>query len=109
VEQRRPDGAWHELDSRHLNEFRARGARPRAAIRREFTVPVDSHGAALRIAMRGVGQVAVSRVEVTDGLQTRRDRSWARRIVLGSRAPRRGLPALDWARNAGVLRIAFAA
>ncbi|MGA2018453.1 MAG: family 20 glycosylhydrolase [Opitutaceae bacterium] len=109
VEQRRPDGAWHELDSRHLNEFRARGARPRAAIRREFTVPVDSPGAALRIAMRGVGQVAVSRVEVTDGLQTRRDRSWARRIVLGSRAPRRGLPALDWARNAGVLRIAFAA
>lgn len=109
VEQRRPDGAWRELASRHLNEFRARAARPRAAIRREFTVPVDSPGAALRIAVRGVGQIAVSRVEVTDGPETRRDRSWARRIVLGSPAPTRGLPAPDWARNAGVLRIAFPA
>lgn len=105
VEQRRPDGTWRELASRRLNEFRARSARPRSGIRREFTVPVESPEAALRVAVRGVGQLALSLVAVTDGLETRRPGSRRSTIVLGSPAPGRGLPRPDWARNAGVLRI----
>ncbi|HXQ82288.1 MAG TPA: family 20 glycosylhydrolase [Opitutaceae bacterium] len=96
VEEQRPDGAWRELGSRYLIEFRARAARPRARIRREFTVPVASAGTVLRLAVRGVGQAAVSHVEVTDGWQTLRQRNWRTRIVLGTRAPMRGLPRLDW-------------
>jgi hypothetical protein len=66
----RPDGAWHELDSRHARVPRPRPPVPGPRSAGSSRVPVDSPGAALRIAMRGIGQVAVSRVEVTDGLQT---------------------------------------
>jgi len=109
VEQQQPDGAWRELASRCLIEFRAQAARPRSRIRREFTVPVGSPGAQLRIAVRGVGQVAISRVEVTDGQETLRARNGRNRNVLGIKAPRRGLPGLDWALNAGVWSITFPA
>jgi len=105
VEQRRPGGAWRELAALHLNEFRAAGARPRAGIRRELTAPLESPDAVLRVAVRGVGQVALSRVAVTDGLETRRPCDGRDRVVLGARAPRRGLPRLDWSRNAGTWRI----
>ncbi len=95
VEQRQPDGSWRELAARFTIEFRAAAARPATKLKREFTVPVDSPEAVLRIAVRGVGQVAISQVQVTDGVQSRRARTWTLKKVLGRKAPTRGLPAVD--------------
>jgi hypothetical protein len=109
VEQRRPDGTWRELASRHLIEFRAQAARPRARIRRELAVPVDSPDAVLRLAARGIGQVVISHVALTDGRETLRQQDWGKRIVLGARAPGQGIPEMDWAKNAGAWPIIFPA
>jgi hypothetical protein len=107
VEQRQPDGTWRELASRRLIEFRAEAARPRARIRREFTVPVTSPGAVLRLAVRGIGQLAISDVALTDGRESLRRKDWRSRIVLGARAPAKGLTELDWAQNTGARPITF--
>ncbi len=92
VEQQADDGSWRELASRFTIEFRALAARPASKLKREFTVPVDSPAAKLRLAVRGVGQVAISHVALTNGVETRRAVDFRQKIVLGQRAPRRGLP-----------------
>ena len=99
VEQQQPDGRWTELASRYTIEFRAQAARPRARIVREFSVPVDSSAARLRIALRGVGQVAISHATLTDGVGHRRCRDFKRPRRLGRPAPSRGFPAPDWSAN----------
>jgi hypothetical protein len=90
-------------------EFRAGAARPRASIRREFSVPVEDPGQPLRIAVRGVGRVSVSNVELTDGVTVLRSRAWpvARRRVLGLPAPKDGFPSPDWDLNIGEVSLAF--
>jgi hypothetical protein len=99
VEQQEPDGTWRELAARFTMEFRAQAARPRSRLKREFTVPVDSLDARLRIAVRGVGQVAVSHVALTDGVEFRRSQDYHVRRILGRRAPPQGLPQPDWTSN----------
>jgi hypothetical protein len=94
VEQQEPDGTWRELASRHTIEFRAYAARPRTKIQREFTVPLDSAGPKLRIAVRGVGRVAISHVTLTNGVEIRRERNFRRKKILGHPAPQHGLPDL---------------
>jgi hypothetical protein len=103
VEQQDEGGAWRELGARFTIEFRAQAARPRTKLKREFTVPVDSPGARLRIAVRGVGQVAISHATLTDGVETRRAASFHARQILGRAAPAAGLPVLDWSENRAVL------
>lgn len=104
VEERQPDDTWLTLASRHSIEFRAMAARPKTRIRREFTVSVASAlPGTLRIAVRGVGQVAISHVSLTDGEQTLRRKDWSRARILGRRAPRRGWPDIDWTTNTGAL------
>ncbi len=95
VERQEPDGSWRELLARFTIEFRAQAARPRTKIRREFTVPVETGDAPLRIVVRGVGQVTISHVQLTNGVATRRSRLYRRKKVLGHRAPTRGLPNLE--------------
>lgn len=95
VEQQEPDGSWRELANRFTIEFRAQAARPRTKLKREFTVPVDSPDAKLRIAVRGVGQVAISHVTLTNGMEIRRSRTFSRRQTLGRQAPNRGFPMLE--------------
>jgi hypothetical protein len=107
VEQQEADGSWRELAGRHTIEFRAWAARPRARIVREFSVPVDEPALPLRIAVRGVGRVAVSHAVLTDGVTTRRARTYRRVHLLGQPAPRRGLPAPDRAANAAVCTLAW--
>ncbi|MEJ1974154.1 MAG: glycoside hydrolase family 20 [Lacunisphaera sp.] len=107
VEQQEADGTWRELASRHTIEFRASAARPASRLRREFTTPVNSPAASLRIAVRGVGRVAISHAMLTDGVTTHRARDYRRRIILGRPAPARGLPQFDWARNEDALPLAF--
>ncbi|HUJ44571.1 MAG TPA: family 20 glycosylhydrolase [Opitutaceae bacterium] len=135
VEQQRPNGSWKTLHALPLVEFRADAARPRTTIRREFSVPIaetnaqvgclipnaprrredkPSYPAAtakfppLRIALRGVGQVAISRIELTDGVIRLHTRAWppGRRKILGRPAQRRGFPQVDFEKNAETLELA---
>jgi hypothetical protein len=92
VEQRDPGAGWRELAGRHTIEFRASAARRSARIVREFGVPLESPDAELRIVVRGVGQVAISHLAVTNGIRTRRRLDWSRRQTLGRPAPQRGFP-----------------
>lgn len=105
VEERQPDGSWQEIAARHTIEFRAAAARPATHLRREFTVPVASPDSSLRIAVRGVGQVAISHVALTNGVETRHGPHWTLRKILGHRAPGRGLPCVDWSANISVMLV----
>jgi hypothetical protein len=109
VECRGQDGSWRTLHSRMALEFRAEAARPRADIRREFSVPVPAPDSTLRIAVRGIGQVAVANVDLTDGVATLRPAGWASatRKTLGRAAPRIGFPVLDWEHNVSAVALDF--
>ena len=115
VEQRRSDGRRQLLHGCHLIEFRAFAAQARAAIRREFSVPVPAAGGVapatglLRIALRGLGQVAVGGVVLTNGAVSLRPSGWdpAARSILGRPAPQRGFPDLDWTVDRGAVRLGF--
>lgn len=109
VEQRGADGVWRELASRFTIEFRAQAARPRTKLKREFTVPVDTPTAPLRIAVRGVGRVAISHVSLSDGVTTRRAFNYAQKKSLGVKAPNRGFPKLNWDENSDALELTFRA
>ena len=123
VEQQQPDGTWHELHGRHTMEFRAYAARPHTKIRREFSTPVPHNPTLsltlspaspstffpLRIAVRGLGQVAISHVELTNGPTTLRPEKWPLRQkkILGQPAPRAGFPLIDWATNQAAIVLSF--
>lgn len=108
VEEQTPDGAWRELAARFTIEFRAQAARPRAKLKREFTVPIESPDQKLRIAVRGIGQATLSHITVSNGVETRRAAHYRRQQTIGRRAPGRGFPALDWNENNGVLAVRLA-
>ena len=105
VEQQQSDGTWLELASRHTIEFRAKAARPAAKIRREFTVPVESCESRFRITVRGVGQVAISHLALTNGVITRRSIDWSRKKIVGAPAPGQGFPKLDGLTNAQIMAV----
>ena len=107
VEQQDSDGTWRELASRFTIEFRAHAARPRTKIRREFTVPIASPDARLRIALRGVGRVAVSHAALTDGVEARRAQVFRQKKILGQPAPSRELPAVNWMENTATVPLRF--
>jgi hypothetical protein len=108
AEQQEPDGTWRELASRFTHEFRALSARPKSRLKREFTVPLDLPEARLRIAVRGVGQVGVSHVSMTDGVQSRRGRNYHVRKIIGERVTHLHFPHFDReARQATTLKITF--
>ncbi len=109
VEQQQPDGSWRMRHGRFTIEFRAAAARPHARLQQPFSTPIDDPDAPLRIAVRGLGQVAIGNIVLTDGVTSRRLKYPRRKIVLGRRAPRRGWPELDWERNADEHVLAFAA
>jgi len=107
AERQASDGGWHELGARFTIEFRAEAARPTSRVTCEFSVPVDDPEARLRIAVRGVGQVAISDVTLINGPTTRRDENLRGKTLLGRRAPSRGLPEIDWSRNVAVQPLRF--
>lgn len=108
VEQQQADGTWRELASRFTIEFRAQAARPQTKIKREFTAPVGSPDHPLRIAARGTGQVAISHVALTNGVEFRRNVALGSKRILGRRARPRGLPVCDLPHNS-VMRLSFRA
>jgi hypothetical protein len=102
VEQQQPDGSWQTVQSCHTIEFQTAAAQPRGAFVREHAAPVAWDGdpanpPALRLALRGLGQVKVGRIELSDGRTTLRARPF--NFTLGQPAPTHGLPALDWGKN----------
>jgi hypothetical protein len=109
VECREADGSWKLLYGRMALEFRAEAARPVTALRRGFSVPVPGPDSTLRIAVRGVGSVGIANVDLTDGVSVLRPSGWrvSTRRMLGRAAPGRGLPHLDWERNAGAVALDF--
>jgi hypothetical protein len=110
VEQQDPDGTWAEVDGLYMIEFRARSAKPRANVIHLLSVPIAWSGPpaplpALRIAVRGFGQVAVSRIRLTNGVATYTSRQ--RKTILGQKAPRTGFPVFDFQANRGELPLSF--
>jgi hypothetical protein len=110
VEQQATDGSWQVLQSAHTIEFQSCAARPRAAIVREHAAPVAWDGPpdrlpALRLFVRGVGEVMVGRIALMRGAEVVRGfgvPGWTR---VGEPAPSSGWPELDWSRNAGELAL----
>ena len=109
VEQQAADGTWKTLAERFTIEFRAQAARPRANIKREFSVSVDSPALPLRIALRGIGEVAVSQVTFTDGVIVLRPHDWPVREhrALGTPAPAGGFPDLHLGSNRDAVSLVF--
>ncbi len=109
VEARQPDGTWTELGARFTIEFRAASARPRSTLTREFSVAVPAADTPLRLAVRGVGQVRIASLMLTDGVNELSPRGATPKSgkTLGRPAPQRGLPTLDWAKNQAVLNLDF--
>ena len=65
--------------------------------------------ASLRLAVRGIGQVAISQVALTDGVTRLRPNGWpaAARRILGWPARQRGFPAVDFETNSAAIEICF--
>jgi len=108
VEQQRPDGAWRTLGARFTIEFRAAAARPHARLRQPFSVPVDDPAAPLRLAVRGLGRVAVENITLADGVELRRPKPGRRRLILGRPAPTHGWPEFSLEQNASEHPLRFA-
>ncbi|MBC8040214.1 MAG: glycoside hydrolase family 20, partial [Opitutaceae bacterium] len=109
VEEKSADGTWKTLAERFTIEFRAKAARPRANLKREFSVSIDSPARPLRIALRGIGEVAVSQVTFTDGVITLHPKAWParERRTLGTPAPTSGFPDLHLASNRDAIMLSF--
>jgi hypothetical protein len=109
VEQQSADGTWTTLAERFTIEFSAKAARPRAKIRREFSVSIEDPSRPLRIALRGVGEIAVSNVVLNDGLNTLQPAHCParERRRMGSPAPTHGFPDLSLGQNREALELDF--
>lgn len=111
AEQEQPDGTWRELGSRFTIEFRAEAARPRTHIRRELAFPVDAPETRFRLSIRGLGQVMLSQIELTDGrttLPAQLPHPSQRKLLLGRPAPTAGFPEIDWTKTSESLEFTFA-
>jgi hypothetical protein len=107
VEQQQPDRTWRELHARYTIEFRAEAAAPRTNISRPFSTPLDDATRPLRLAIRGLGEVAIRDVVLTNGVTTLRPAQWPRatKKLLGRPAPKRGFP--DITRTLATLPLPF--
>ena len=108
VEQKRPDGKWETLQACHTHEFQNRAARRHGGLRREHAAPVDWDGSPqtlprLRLVLRGLGQVKLEDVALTNG--TSHFPLRLRRKIIGRPVPLRGWPALDWTRNRDAIEV----
>ena len=112
VEQQQPDGTWVSRQECLTIEFQTASAQPQGQMRREHAAPVAWDGdwaklPRLRLALIGVGEVRIERPVLTDGSTTFPAR--LARANLGRRAPRRGLPELDWSKRQDVLPLTWPA
>ncbi|HEU5081224.1 MAG TPA: family 20 glycosylhydrolase [Opitutaceae bacterium] len=103
IEEQTTEGGWRELAARYTIEFQAATAAKRANIVRDFVVSVANPALPLRIVLRGLGEVKVRDIELTNGVVRLKHVRSA--FKLGQPAPSRGLPeireiqgavALEW-------------
>jgi hypothetical protein len=96
VEQQQSDGTWQEIVSRYTIEFRAKAARPTTKLKRELTAPVATSKQNLRLRVTGTGQVALSHIALTNGVERlhSRMRVGFQNRLLGGPAPKQGMPKL---------------
>ena len=112
IEEQQPAGTWKELRSRFTIEFSTVAATARARVRRELGVPIKPFGKdlpTLRVALRGLGQVRIKRVELSNGVTVLRptESFGPSGKILGSAAPCHGLPELDWENNVDAILLNF--
>jgi hypothetical protein len=107
VEQQQPDRTWRELHARYTIEFHAEAATPRTNISRPFSTPINDPTAPLRLAIRGLGEVAIRHVRLTNGVTTLHPAAWPHtaKKTLGRPAPKRGFP--DITRTLATLPLRF--
>ncbi len=99
IQTQHEDGEWVDRHQRYLIEFRTKAARPRTTIRHWLSLPLESVETPIRLACRGIGQLAISDVHLSNGLQeyrpaTKTNRK-SKRIILGSTEPVRDFFAFD--------------
>lgn len=101
IQQQNETGEWSDLRLRHTIEFRSGSARPRSQVKRTWSVPIEEPDLPLRIGLRGVGEVVISQVRLTDGISTRTDPTWkpATRKKFSSTPISEGWVPLDWSTN----------
>ncbi len=109
VQQQNADGNWVDLRQRHTIEFRSNAARRCSPLKRDWSLPIEDPKLPLRITLRGLGEVAISEVSLTNGPDTKWNKAWAKviRKRLGHPAPESGWPGLDWTTDQDVLELIF--
>lgn len=109
VQQQSAAGEWRDLAKRYTIEFRTAAARRTTRLAREWSVPIKDPDLPLRLTLRGVGEVAISHVQLTDGRTTRANRGWPPRVHrrLGHPAPVGGWVDFDPTRDADTLALLF--
>jgi Glycosyl hydrolase family 20, catalytic domain len=84
---------------------------PHAGARGDTTIQFPRAGAGhdllLRLAVRGVGQIALSHIALTDGVTRIGPRGWAAdaKRILGRPARQRGFPAVDFSQNSAAIEL----
>ncbi len=111
VQQQAENGIWGDLGGRFTIEFRTKAARPQSRLVREWSVPVEDPHRPLRISVRGVGEVKLSHVQLTDGRTTLPNLTWPvrRHQSLGIPATTNGWVQYDSSVDRDVVALAFAA
>lgn len=96
LQQRTTNGAWRDLAQRHTIEFRSAAARPRSPGQRPWSVPIDDPTQPVRFVVRGAGLVELSRVQISNGVDTHQavNLPARTRVCLGQPAPKSGWPDL---------------
>ena len=109
VQQQNKSGDWIDLRRRHTIEFRGHSAKACSQIKRPWSAPIEDPQRPIRIVLRGLGEVAISQVRLTDGITTKTNLTWkaALRKRLGTTAPTTGWPDLDWAKNINHVDLEF--
>lgn len=110
IQQLAPDGTWEMRQACHTIEFLSAAAQRRGTHVREHAAPVAWDGnisrtPKLRMVLRGLGQVVISDVALTDGVTS--FAATRRRLRLGAATPKAGWPDLDWSADRAVADIRF--
>lgn len=127
VERRKADGSWETVHGLYSLEFSADAGQRRADFRRRLSVPIEWDGRsplALRVAVRGLGQLELHDLQLTDGVRALRPdcitkgggpvnriaRLVSPRLpgaIMGVPAPQKGFPPIDWSANQAWVGVTF--
>lgn len=91
IQLQEEDGNWRDLHQRYLIEFRTKAAKPQATVRHWLSFPVDAPTDNIRLVSRGLGELALSDIHLSNGIQELRPQikpnRKSKRIKLGQKKP----------------------